>query len=175
MAERKKTSIEIDPSIHEQVKAEIKTLNELADFEYKNKLAESLEKKKKKPAKPIPLTLRSYSEEAMTYFLRNHVDPRNMGEEKDVIQEVRKLRNNVFSFMQVQERTYIMPFVEDVYKLTNKTEQLEENSLDILNLMEIFLDLQLANTGLSEQEQSEFRSRAVEQFKEKKANRRQQV
>ncbi|MFD2937735.1 hypothetical protein [Spirosoma flavum] len=166
MTDRKTAAIEIDPSIHEQVKTEIKILNNLADLEYNS----SLDKKKKKVVKPVQLTLRSYSEAALSYFMKNHIDPRSMGEEKDVLTEVRKLRNNVFSFMQVQERTYLMPFVQDVYELKNKADTLEDTSFDMLNLMEIFIDLLLAGLGLSEQEQEAHKARAAKMFAQKKMN-----
>lgn len=168
----KRAGVFFDPILIRQIVGEISVLNRIADSEYLEAVDNPEKKKGKKPAKPKKLTIKSYGEDAILYFLRNHIDPRNMGEEQDVLTEVRKLRNNVFSFMQVQERTYLMPFVQDVYELKNKSALLEDNSFDLLNLMEIFLDLLLASTGLSQKEQTEFRSNAIEQFRQKKANRK---
>ncbi|MVM42024.1 hypothetical protein GO730_37470 [Spirosoma sp. HMF3257] len=167
--------IAIEEAIYSTVVAEVEQLNANADREYQDiyKLADATKRRKLK--KPEKLTLKSYTESAVEYFRKNHIDPRTLGEERDVVTEVKKLRNNVFSFMQVQERTYLMPFVQDVYELRNRTEGLEETSIDMLNLMEIFIDLLLAGLGLSEQEQEVYKAKATKLFAQKKANRKSSV
>ncbi|GAB4019292.1 hypothetical protein GCM10028808_56540 [Spirosoma migulaei] len=167
--------IAIEETLYSTVVAEVEQLNANSDREYQDmyKLADATKRRKLK--KPEKLTLKSYTESAVEYFRKNHIDPRILGEEKDVVTEVKKLRNNVFSFMQVQERTYLMPFVQDVYELRNRTESLEEISVDMLNLMEIFIDLLLAGLGLSEQEQEVYKAKAKKLFAQKKANRKSSV
>ena len=167
--------IAIDEAVYSVMIEEVEQLNANANREYQDqyKLADSTKRGKLK--KPEKLTLKSYTENALEYFRKNHIDPRSLGEEKDVVTEVKKLRNNVFSFLQVQERTYLMPFVQDVYELKNRTEGLEETSVDTLNLMEIFIDLLLAGLGLSEQEQERYKARAAQAFAQKKASRKQNV
>ncbi|WP_157634678.1 BfmA/BtgA family mobilization protein [Spirosoma panaciterrae] len=167
--------VAIDETVHDVMIEEVEQLNANANREYQDqyKLADTTRRRKLK--KPEKLTLKSYTESALEYFRKNHIDPRSLGEEKDVVAEVKKLRNNVFSFMQVQERTYLMPFVQDVYELRNRTEGLEETSVDMLNLMEIFIDLLLAGLGLSEQEQDKYKARAAQAFAQKKASRKQNV
>ena len=167
----KRAGVFFDPILIKQIVDEISVLNRIADTEYIEAVENPEKRKEKKIVKPKRLTIKSYSEAAILYFLRNHIDPRNMGQEQDVLTEVRKLRNNVFSFMQVQERTYLMPFVQDVYELQKKSGTLEETSFDMLNLMEIFIDLMLAGIGLTDEEQEEYRARAARMFKQKKATR----
>lgn len=172
MESSKRAGVFFDPTLIKQIVDEIDVLNRIADTEYLEAVGNPEKKKGKKAIKPKKLTIKSYGEAAILYFLRNHIDPRNMGEEKDVLTEVRKLRNNVFSFMQVQERTYLMPFVQDVYDLRNRADTLEDTSFDMLNLMEIFIDLLLAGLGLSEQEQEAHKARAAKMFTQKKVNRK---
>lgn len=164
--------IPIDEQVHVDISAEVEQLNANALREYRDQYKLADEKERRKLVKPQRLTIKSYSEAALDYFRRNHLDPRNLGEETDVISEVRKLRNNVFSFMQVQERTYLMPFVQDVYDLKNRADTVEDTSFDMLNLMEIFIDLLLAGLGLSEQEQEAHKARAAKIFAQKKMNRK---
>ena len=163
--------IPIDEQVYIDISIELEQLNVNALREYRDQYKLADEKQRKKLVKPQRLTLKAYSEAALDYFRKNHLDPRNLGEETDVISEVRKLRNNVFSFMQVQERTHLIPFVEEVYQVKSKIEILEENSFDLLNLMEIFIDMMLNGLGLSEEEQSNFRAKAMKQFQQNKANR----
>lgn len=71
--------------------------------------------------------------------------------------------------MQVQERTYLMPFIQDVYDLKNRTESIGKTSLDMLNLMEIFIDMMLSGLGIPQAEQDKLRQKAAQQFMERKA------
>lgn len=169
MTINKNSAIAVSVPLLEEVQQAIERLNELQRQERKKTLQQWDSKTGRLPAALADLTVKHFTEEALRYFLRNHIDPRQVGEEKDVLTEVRKLRNNVFSFMQVQERTYLMPFVQDVYELKNRTAILEETNFDMLNLMEIFIDLMLAGIGLTDEEQEEYKARAAQEFKRKKA------
>ena len=171
MEKNKRAGLFIDDELMQQVAQEIEVINRIAYTEYAQALQKGEVKSQRKVPKPKKLTVKSYSEGALSYFLRNHIDPRTMGQQKDVLTEVQKLRNNVFAFMQVQERQYIMPMTDGVKDIKNTNELLVDNSLDTLNLLEIFIDLMLAGLGLDQQEQDQLRQIAAEKFSRKKALR----
>ncbi|WP_460639291.1 hypothetical protein [Larkinella harenae] len=164
--------IKVDEAVFERLSNEIIILNELAGQEFKELYRKSSEFERRKMRKPTKVTLKLYAETAVQYFLRNHIDPRTLGQEQDVLTEVRKLRNTIFAFMQVQQRTYLVPFSEDVFKLKNQVDSIEDVTYDMVNLMEIFIDMLLAGLGLSEQEQNDLRTKAADMFQRKKGLRK---
>lgn len=171
MEKSKRAGLFISEELMQQVSQEVEVINRITDTEYTQALQRGDAKSQKKTPKPKKLTVKSYSEGALSYFLRNHIDPRTMGQQKDVLTEVQKLRNNVFAFMQVQERQYIMPITDSVKGIKSTNDLLVDNSLDTLNLLEVFIDLMLAGLGLDQQEQDQLRRIAADKFSRKKALR----
>lgn len=175
-AMEKRKGLFVSEKLVDRLQEEIDTLNQLAIIEQVKDDGQNEERKRRKKERKLPnLSLRSYTEMALEYFLRNHIDPRTIGEEKDVITEVRKLRNNVFSFMRVQEGTYLMPFLEEVISISEHTEKIEkqnevivEANKDLINLMEVFIEMMMKGMKLTNIEQEDLRDWGARTFAEKK-------
>ncbi len=79
------------------------------------------------------LTLKEYTEQALYYFAKYRIDPREASQSEDLAKEVHRLRNHLFGFLQTQERQYTIPLIKEVYGLQETT---REHSKDISQLLE---------------------------------------
>lgn len=86
--------------------------------------AESEEKHKKKRGqnkvgfnkKGAKLNLKTFTEAALLHFVKYKIDPR-FYEAESIPTAINRLRNQLFAFLQVQERQIMLPFQQDISQL----------------------------------------------------------
>jgi len=83
-------------------------------------------------------TLKEYSESALLYFVKNGLDPTEQLHSGEVSVEVIKLRNQIFSFLQKQEQSYILPMFRE---LTGQGAGVEKSLSTMISQLEKVYDL----------------------------------
>lgn len=75
------------------------------------------------------LTMKMFAESALNYFIKHKIDPRFFDDADSVTNQVVRLRNQIFSFLQVQERQYLIPLSTNLaaLKQQNSSKLLAEN------------------------------------------------
>ncbi len=73
------------------------------------------------------LTMKMFSEAALNYFIKHKIDPRFFDDSDSLANQVVRLRNQIFSFLQVQERQYLIPIN------TNLAELKQKNGVQLMN------------------------------------------
>lgn len=93
----------------------IPTLSEKDKIHLENKFANGkLTKKVQK------LTMKLFMETALNYFIKHKIDPRFFDDSDSLANQVVRLRNQIFSFLQVQERQYLIPLNTNLAELKQK-------------------------------------------------------
>ena len=75
------------------------------------------------------LTMKMFTETALNYFIKHKIDPRFFDDSDSLANQVVRLRNQIFSFLQVQERQYLIPLNTNLaeLKLKNTVQLMNEN------------------------------------------------
>jgi hypothetical protein len=75
------------------------------------------------------LTMKMFTEGALNYFIKHKIDPRFFDDSDSLANQVVRLRNQIFSFLQVQERQYLIPLNTNLAELKqkNSTQSIAEN------------------------------------------------
>jgi hypothetical protein len=76
------------------------------------------------------LTMKMFTETALNYFIKHKIDPRFFDDSDSLANQVVRLRNQIFSFLQVQERQYLIPLNLDLaaFKDKNLAQLINENN-----------------------------------------------
>lgn len=75
------------------------------------------------------LTMKMFTETAVNYFIKHKIDPRFFDDSDSLANQVVRLRNQIFSFLQVQERQYLIPLNTNLAELKQKNspQSMDEN------------------------------------------------
>ncbi len=92
------------------------------------------------------LTMKMFTEGALNYFIKHKIDPRFFDDSDSLANQVVRLRNQIFSFLQVQEHQYLIPLNANLAELKHKNSPLviaESNysTLQILAYLVSFANL----------------------------------
>jgi ferritin len=99
----------------------------------------SVLRRSKQHAKELGVkTLKEYAESALLYFVKNGLDPTEQLHSGQVSVEVVKLRNQIFSFLQKQEQSYILPIFREV---TGQGEGVEKSLSTMISQLEKVYEL----------------------------------
>ena len=76
------------------------------------------------------LTMKMFTETALNYFIKHKIDPRFFDDSDSLANQVVRLRNQIFSFLQVQERQYLIPLNTNLAELKqkNSAQLIDENN-----------------------------------------------
>jgi len=64
--------------------------------------------------------MKMFTEGALNYFIKHKIDPRFFDDSDSLANQVVRLRNQIFSFLQVQERQYLIPLNTNLAELKQK-------------------------------------------------------
>lgn len=119
----KRSTISISVPVLEKANTCIKELNiQFENFEKKSDLTANISSGKtvKKGIElrdtSKKLTIKTFTEAALLHFVKYKIDPR-FYEDESIPTAINRLRNQLFAFLQVQERQIILPFQQDISQL----------------------------------------------------------
>ena len=121
-------TISISPDILKRTRETVTELNVLHDsFQKNNAMTGLLErgKKKKISQKIEDLTLKTFTEAALSYFIKAKIDPR-FYQDSSIGSEINRLRNHILGFIVMQENKFIRPFQQDINGLKNELSSLKK-------------------------------------------------
>ncbi|GAB2642350.1 hypothetical protein [Emticicia sp. W12TSBA100-4] len=139
--------IKIDEEIVKNVRVTVENLNKING----DAIIPTLSEKDKTHLKSVfvngrltkkveKLTMKMFTETALSYFIKHKIDPRFFDDSDSLANQVVRLRNQIFSFLQVQERQHIMPIntvlaelkKRETDKLINENKQISRQTLAYL-------------------------------------------
>ena len=96
-----------------------------------------------------------FTEAALNYFVKHKIDPRFFDDSESLTNQVVRLRNQIFSFLKVQEQQHIMPLNGLLVGIKLETEQISKEQAmvksifaQVMALSKIFIE----TLDLSEEE-----------------------
>ena len=124
-----RANLRVSQEILAQIKISVEELNFFFDETEKSRVIEP-KKQSQKPINPmsIPekLTIKSFTEGAISYAIKHKIDPRFYTDSTTPM-EISRLRNHVMSFIKKQETLFFKPLVENISVI--KTDFQQNNSL----------------------------------------------
>ncbi|WP_064198444.1 MULTISPECIES: hypothetical protein [Emticicia] len=110
------------------------------------------------------LTMKMFTEGALNYFTKHKIDPRFFDDSDSLANQVVRLRNQIFSFLQVQERQYLIPLNTNLaeLKLKDAVQLMNENKYStrqILAYLVSFTNLYFETLDMEKAEIEQLKSR----------------
>jgi hypothetical protein len=150
-----RSTISISKEILEKANFAIAELNVLFEnyektilTEHQIAIKEQIKKADKKLKAPQKLTLKVFTEAALSHFIKNKFDPRYY-QDDSIATAMNRLRNHILGFIVTQENKYIRPFQQDIIALKNEVSLLKRSlELDTQTVEETALETQGTLMGL---------------------------
>ena len=150
-----RTTISISKEILEKANFAIAELNVLFEnyektilTEHQIAIKEQIKKADKKLKAPQKLTLKVFTEAALSHFIKSKFDPRYY-QDDSIATAMNRLRNHILGFIVTQENKYIRPFQQDIIALKNEVSLLKRSlELDSQTVEETALETQGTLMGL---------------------------
>jgi hypothetical protein len=150
-----RTTISISKEILEKANFAIAELNVLFEnyektilTEHQIAIKEQIKKADKKLKAPQKLTLKVFTEAALSHFIKSKFDPRYY-QDDSIATAMNRLRNHILGFIVTQENKYIRPFQQDIIALKNEVSLLKRSlELDTQTVEETALETQGTLMGL---------------------------
>ncbi len=150
-----RTTISISKEILDKANFAIAELNVLFEnyektilTEHQIAIKEQIKKADKKLKAPQKLTLKVFTEAALSHFIKSKFDPRYY-QDDSIATAMNRLRNHILGFIVTQENKYIRPFQQDIIALKNEVSLLKRSlELDTQTVEETALETQGTLMGL---------------------------
>ena len=139
--------IMISPVIFEKTLQAIEELEGITDKNILPILGNRIVFEEKSKQKLQKLTIKMFTEAALNYFVKHKIDPRFFDDSESLTNQVVRLRNQIFSFLKVQEQQHIMPLNGLLVGIKLETEQISKEQAmvksifaQVMALSKIFIE-----------------------------------